>query len=64
VSSESWTEERDRLVKLLDSVRSGSTTHVNEDRSHQLHPTTAVDITALEERLAELNDRLRVNDAN
>jgi hypothetical protein len=64
VSTESWTEERDRLVKLLDSVRSGTTTHVNEDRSAELHATTAVDITALEKRLVELNDRLQVNDTH
>jgi hypothetical protein len=61
LSTETWTEERDRLVKLLDSIRSGTTTHVNDGA--QLHETTAVNIAALEERLAELNARLRLKDA-
>ena len=54
MSTENWTEERDRLVKLLEGIEAGKITHVDEDDLRQLQATSA----ALRARLAELKSRL------
>ena len=58
VSAENWHEERDRLVRLLKAIESGTVTHIDEEDMRQLQATTPENIEALKQRLAELNDRL------
>ena len=62
VSTENWTDERERLVKLLEGIKSGTVTHVDEDDLRQLQATNQENIAALRARLAELNSRLGAND--
>jgi hypothetical protein len=42
--SESWHEERDRLVKLLKAIESGDVTHVDQDGLRQLQGNTPENI--------------------
>ncbi|WP_308515509.1 hypothetical protein [Sphingomonas flavescens] len=56
--SESWHEERDRLVKLLRGMRSGRITHVDAEGLRELQATTPEAIERIETRVAELNRRL------
>ena len=58
MSAENWHEERDRLVRLLKAIESGTVTHVDEEDMRQLQATTPENIDALKQRLAELNKRL------
>jgi hypothetical protein len=58
VSAESWHEERDRLVELLDAIESGNVTHIDEEDLRQLQPTNPENIALLKDRLAKLNARL------
>jgi hypothetical protein len=58
VSTENWHQERDRLVRLLKAIETGTVTHVDEEDLRQLQATTPENIEALKQRLAELNDRL------
>jgi hypothetical protein len=58
VLSESWHEERDRLVKLLKAIESGDVTHVDEDGLRQLQATNPDNIAWIRSRIAELNQRL------
>jgi hypothetical protein len=58
VATENWTEERERLVRLLEGIESGTITHVDEDDFRQLQATSEENIAALRARLAELNTRL------
>jgi hypothetical protein len=58
VSSENWAEERDRLVRLLAGIQSGTITHVDEEDLRQLQATNPRNIAAVKGRLAELNRRL------
>jgi hypothetical protein len=58
LSTENWTEERERLVRLLEGIESGRITHVDEDDRRQLQATNDENIAALRARLAELNSRL------
>jgi len=58
VSTENWTEERARLVRLLEAIEAGKVTHVDQDGRHQLGPTDKDNIAALRARLAALNARL------
>ena len=58
VTTENWAEERERLVRLLAGIESGSITHVDEGDFRQLQATSPQNIAALKERLAELNSRL------
>jgi hypothetical protein len=58
VSAENWHEERNRLVRLLKAIESGTVTHVDEEDLRQLQATTPENVEALKQRLAELNDRL------
>ena len=58
MGTENWTEERERLVRLLEGIDSGKITHVDEDDLRQLQATNEENIAALRARLAELNTRL------
>lgn len=58
MSAETWREERDRLVQLLEGIESGRITHIDVDDLRQLQATNPQNISALKERLAELNARL------
>jgi hypothetical protein len=58
VSGENWHEERDRLVRLLAGIESGTVTHIDEKDLRELQATTSVNVEALRARLAKLNARL------
>jgi uncharacterized protein with HEPN domain len=58
VSGENWHEERDRLVRLLAGIDSGTVTHVDKNDLRELQATTSVNVEALRARLTELNARL------
>jgi hypothetical protein len=58
LSTENWTEERDRLARLLEGIESGMITHVDADDLRQLQATNEENIAALRTRVAELNTRL------
>lgn len=59
MSTENWTEERDRLVRLLEGIETGEVTHVDQAGLNQLRPTNEKNIALLRARLEELNARLR-----
>ena len=61
MSAENWHEERDRLVRLLEAIESGTVTHIDETDQRQLQATNPENIVALKERLAKLNARLGVS---
>jgi hypothetical protein len=61
VSAENWHEERDRLVRLLKAIESGSVTHIDQSGDRQLQATNPENVVALRERLAKLNARLGVS---
>lgn len=61
MSAENWHEERDRLVRLLKAIESGTVTHIDETDQRQLQATNPENIVALKERLAKLNARLGVS---
>lgn len=56
--SESWHEERDRLVKLLDGIERGTVTHVDESGLRQLQATNPENVAGIRSRIAELTRRL------
>lgn len=56
--SESWHDERDRLMKLLKGIESGKITHVDQIGLRQLQATNAENIAWIRSRIAELNRRL------
>lgn len=58
VSTESWREERDRLVQLLKAIESGKITHIDEDDLRQLQAISPENIAVLKKRVAQLNNRL------
>ena len=58
VRTESWREERDRLVELLKGIESGKITHVDEDDLRELQDTSPDNIAVLKGRVAQLNVRL------
>jgi hypothetical protein len=58
VGTESWAEERDRIVRLLEAIEAGTVTHIDEDERRQLQATNEDNVAALRARLAELNRRL------
>jgi hypothetical protein len=62
VSTEKWAEERERLVRLLAGIDSGSITHVDEEDLRQLQATNPRNIESLKQRLAELNGRLGLSE--
>ena len=61
--SETWHEERDRLVKLLKAIESGKITHVDQNGLRQLQATNPENIAWIKARIAELNDRLGSKDS-
>jgi len=58
ILSETWHEERERLIRLLRAIESGEITHVDQNNQRQLQATSAKNIEELRKRLAELNARL------
>ena len=58
MSAESWHEERDRLIELIEAIESGKVTHIDEEDLRQLQPTNPENIALLKDRLAKLNARL------
>lgn len=58
VSTESWREERDRLVQLLKAIETGKITHIDEDDLRQLQAISPENIAVLKKRVAQLNNRL------
>jgi hypothetical protein len=56
--SESWREERDRLVKLLEAIESGEVTHVDQGGLRELQATNPENIAWIKKRIAQLNARL------
>lgn len=58
MSTENWRQERDRLLNLLEAVKSGAVSHMDQEDLRQLQATNEVNIAALEARLTELNKRL------
>lgn len=58
VSTESWREERDRLVQLLKAIESGKITHIDEDDLRQLQAISPENIAVPKKRVAQLNNRL------
>ncbi|MFL6726621.1 MAG: hypothetical protein ACJ8FS_08925 [Sphingomicrobium sp.] len=58
MSTENWTEERERLVRLLEGIETGEVTHVDQTGLGELRPANDKNVAALRARLAELNARL------
>ena len=58
MSSETWHEERNRLVLLLHAIEKGDITHIDEDGLTELQATTPDNVRFLTQRLAKLNGRL------
>ena len=56
--SETWHEERDRLVKLLAAVESGKVTYVDQKNMRDLQIANAINVAAIKARLDALNARL------
>ena len=61
MSVETWHEERDRLVRLLEAIKSGQVTHIDQQDQRQLQATNAENVATLMERLAKLNARLGIS---
>ena len=55
---ETWHQERDRLVKLLEGIAAGRVTHIDEEDQRQLQSTNPANVALLRKRLANLNARL------
>ena len=63
VSTENWTEERDRLLELLRDYESGKITHFDEVDDGAVKPATTDDhIAGIRQRLAALEERLGSSD--
>ena len=60
---ENWHEERDRLVQILEGIKLGKVTHVDEEHLTQLQATNPKNIEMLKDRLAKLNARLGEDEA-
>jgi hypothetical protein len=58
VSTENWSQERERLVRLLEAVEAGTVTHIDGKGLRQLQATNTDNVAAIKARLAELNKRL------
>ena len=58
MSTENWHEERDRLLRLLQSMESGKVGPVSVSNRGQFRTMPAEDIPLLKKRLAQLNERL------
>ena len=62
MSAENWHEERDRLVRLLRAIETGTVSHVDEDGLRELQAANPENIAVLRKRLADLNARLGTGD--
>jgi hypothetical protein len=58
MATESWREERDRLVRLLKAFENGEVSHIDEDGNRQLQAAGPEKVSLLRQRLSELNQRL------
>jgi hypothetical protein len=58
VTSETWHQERIRLVQLLHGIETGSVTHVDQDGLRELQAASPENVSLLKQRLAKLNARL------
>ena len=58
MSTESWREERDRLVLLLQGLELGEITHVDAENMRELQATNPKNVAELQLRIALLNARL------
>ena len=58
MATESWREERDRLVRLLKAIENGDVSHIDEEGSRQLQAAGSEKVSLLSQRLCELNRRL------
>jgi hypothetical protein len=58
LGTETWHEERKRLVDLLHAVERGDVTHIDQDGMRQLQAANPENVRLLEQRLAKLNARL------
>jgi hypothetical protein len=58
VSGETWHDERDRLVQLIDAIERGEVSYVDEQDERELQATSPKNIAVLKGRLALLNARL------
>lgn len=61
--TENWTQERDRLLKLIAGIEAGEVTHVDQEGSLPLKPAGPGDVAAVRARLAALNGRLGTKEA-
>lgn len=58
MNAETWHEERDRLIELLQGIETGKITHVDEEDLRELQATSPENVAVLKRRLAQLNVRL------
>ncbi len=58
MATESWLEERDRLVRLLKAIENGNVSHVDQEGDRQLQAAGPEKVSLLRQRLSELNQRL------
>lgn len=58
MGTESWHDERDRLMKLLMAIEDGTITHVETANEREMQLANPVVVEALRTRLAQLNARL------
>lgn len=58
MSTETWHEERKRLVELLRAIETGEITHIDKDGLRELQAANSENVRLLEQRLAKLNARL------
>jgi hypothetical protein len=56
--TESWHEERDRIVKLLDAIKNGDVSHIDEEGLRELQEINPENVADLHARLTVLNKRL------
>ena len=64
VSAENWSQERERLVRLLEAVEAGTVTHIDQKDLRQLQAANSDNVAAIKARLAELNKRLGPGDGD
>jgi len=58
VVTESWREERDRILKLLDAIKNGDVSHIDEEGLRELQEISPENVADLHARLSLLNKRL------
>lgn len=58
MTGESWHEERERIIRLLNGIDAGVVTHVDEENLRHLAAVNPRNLALLKERLANLNARL------